>query len=145
MAFKQYSLNDALPFITRIGTNVFDTFYSEEDIRARLKGKKYWIYFYQLAGERLGFVIWYPENDKSYCWLLAVDEGFHRKGIGKELLNFYESESKKQGFANLLVKTDEARKPIAVLLKKLNFREIKKEKNHWGDGRTAVFYEKKLA
>ena len=145
MAFKQYSLNDALPFIQRIGTNVFDTFYSESEIRTRLKGKKYWIYFYQLAGERLGFVIWYPENKKSYCWLLAVDEVFHRKGIGKELLKFYESESKKQKFSSLLVKTNSKRKPIAILLKKLKYKEISREKNHWGDGRTAVFYEKKLA
>ena len=145
MSFKQYSLNAALPFITRIGSNVFVPFYSEEEIRARLKGKKYWIYFYQLAGERLGFVIWYPENNKSYCWLLAVDESFHRKGIGKELLKFYETESKKFGFASLLVKTDEARKPIAKLLKKLKYKAVKKDKNHWGDGRTAVFFEKKIA
>lgn len=123
---------------------MFDSFYSEAAIRKRLANKKFWIYFYELAGERLGFVIWYPKNDKSYCWLLAVDEGFHRKGIGKELLNFYESESKKQKFRSLLVKTDSKRKPIAVLLKKLKFKEIGREKGHWGDNRTVVFYEKNL-
>lgn len=144
MCFKQYTLDNALPFITRIGTNVFDSFYSEKDIRDRLKGKDYWIYFYQLAGERLGFIIWYPENQKSYCWLLAVDEGFHRKGIGKKLLAFYESESKKQGFKQLSVKADSTRKPIIKLLKKLKYAEVKREKGHWGDKRTAVFFGKKV-
>lgn len=148
MNFRKLSLSSSMPFIQKIGKMSFAVWgdpYSPKSIRARVKGKKHWVCFAEESGEKAGFVLGYDDNGKAYCWLLAVDPKVRRRRVGKALLHRFEAESKKRGYSAIVVKTHEKLLPMISLLKRLRYKEIRREPRHWGDERTAVFFEKKLA
>jgi len=47
-------------------------------------------------------------------------------------------------YNKIILKTHEGHAEMISLCKKLGFIEIKREPHHWGDERTAIFFEKTL-
>lgn len=146
MKFQKIRIKESIEGILEIIKVSFEGFYSKERIFNKLKGKKYWIYVAKDNGKIVGFKIWYEENpEKIYSWLGAVHPDYRKRGIATKLMEIQLKSAKKLGYKIIEVKTHKGHPEMLNFLKKEGFIETKRDKNHWGDEREAIFFEKKIS
>lgn len=81
------------------------------------------------------------EGDARIIWLL-VDQSMHSKGIGSEMMNFFEQEIlKKKEYHMISLKTSQL---TDVFYEKLGFVTLESADNHWGPGLHLRYMEKQL-
>ncbi len=142
--YKETRLGDrTLDEVLKVANLAFDHFYSRSEIMKRLSGKGYYLVIEKEKNVH-GFVLGYPQEDIFYCWLMAVHPEHRRKGIGKDFMNLCIERAKELGKEKVSAKTHAGHPAMISLLKKLGFKETKREKRHWGDDREAIFYEKSI-
>jgi ribosomal protein S18 acetylase RimI-like enzyme len=91
----------------------------------------------------VSFSRFYPK-EKIYSWLGAVLPEYRRKGVATKLMKILFIQAKKGGYKIVEVKTHKGHPEMISLLRKEGFKKTKVEKNHWGIGKDAIFYEKNL-
>lgn len=119
----------------------FSHFYSSEQLFARLQDKRSWVYVASVGERIVGFKIWYEQEGQIFSWLGAVHPEYRRRGIASELMRRQISESKAEGYSQITLKTHIGHPEMIELCNKFGFRLIKGDPRHWGDERTALFYE----
>lgn len=79
--------------------------------------------------EIIGYLIAYEKNNSFYCWVVAVDKRYRRKGILTEMMNTFESFAKKLGYNKVTLKTlNNKREMLSYLVKNnWNFSDIIKK------------------
>jgi ribosomal protein S18 acetylase RimI-like enzyme len=108
-----------------------------------IKDKNYEIYLYENSGvvalkkEFNGF------NNCEIYWL-TVDKKDHRKGIGKELLQFVENRAKKLKFKGIYIYTHPIHKVAIRFYKKMNYKKINEFPNYYSNGDKSILFGKVL-
>ena len=145
MDFRKVKLENVIDGILEVAKLSFNKFYSKEKIYDRLKDKKYWIYVAEDKGKIIGFKIWYEDPSiKIYSWLGAVHPNYRRKGIATKLIRIQFDMAKKMGYEIVQVKTHDGHPEMISLLSKEGFAQTKIDQDHWGIGKDALFYEKRV-
>jgi len=146
MKFEEANLKNDIESILNIGKHSFTKFYSKEKIIKKLEGKKYWVYVAKEGNKIIGFKIWYELNpNKIYSWLGAVHPDYRKRGIATKLMKIQFKIAKELGYDVIEIKTHIGHPEMLKMLEKEKFKEIKREPNHWGNGKEAIFFEKDLA
>ena len=142
MEFKQVEIDEGIEGILEIAKLSFEKFYPKEKIYNQLKDKKYWIFVAIEKGKIIGFKIWYEEKSHIYSWLGAVHPDYRRKGVATELMKIQFRISKENGYKQIIVKTHIGHPEMIEFLEKEGFTKFKTDKNHWNNGRDALFFKK---
>lgn len=145
MEYKKVNLKNSLKKLHELMKIIFDSPYPKEKIIARLKGKKYWIYVAEDNMKIVGFKIWYEESPrKIYSWLGGVHPNYRRQKIATKLLQIQFEVAKKEGYKVVELKTHEGHPEMIAFVEKEGFKKTKVKKDYWGQGKDAIFYEKKV-
>lgn len=81
------------------------------------------------------------EGDARIIWLL-VDQAMHGKGIGREMMAFFEAEIRRQkAYEMISLKTSQL---TDVFYEKLGFKTLESADDHWGPGLHLRYMEKQL-
>ena len=145
MKFEESNLENAINGILNIAKYSFTKFYSKEKIINKLKGKKYWIYVAKENNKIIGFKIWYELSpNKIYSWLGAVHPNYRREGMATKLMKIQFKVAKDLGYKVVEIKTHIGHPEMLKMLEKEGFIENKRDPNHWGNGKEAIFFEKNL-
>ena len=145
MEFQEAKIEDVINGILEVVKASFSEVYSKEEIFKRLEGKKYWIYVAKTGENIVGFKIWYELNpNKIYSWLGAVHPNYRRKSIATKLMKIQFDLSKNLGYKIVEVKTHKGHPEMLNLLKKEGFKETKRDPDHWGNGKEAIFFEREV-
>jgi ribosomal protein S18 acetylase RimI-like enzyme len=143
--YKEIKIEEGIDKVQNIMRSSFENPYSKEKVLEKLEGKKYWLYVAVDGRKTIGFKLWYEDADKQiYSWLGAVMPEYRRKGIAKKLMGIQLEVSKLSGYKLIKVKTHKGHPEMMKFLNKEGFKEVKREPNHWGQGKEAIFYEKKI-
>lgn len=146
MKFEESNLEEVIDDILSVANSSFKRFYSKERIFKKLNGKKYWVYVVKEGNKIIGFKIWYELSpNKIYSWLGAVHPDYRKKGIATKLMKIQFKIAKELGYGVIEIKTHVGHPEMLKMLEKEGFKEIKREPNHWGNGKEAIFFEKDIA
>lgn len=75
---------------------------------------------------------------------IAVAPDSRGKGVGKEVLNALFDTAKSLGAERMMLEVRESNAPAIALYEKSGFTRISKREKYYGDGETALVYEKYL-
>ena len=144
MEYPKTTLEENLESILEVAKLSFNHFYEPLQLSERLKDRKSWIRLAKDKNKIVGFGIWYEEGDKTiYCWLGAIRPDY-RNSMASKFMILQMQELISLGYEKFRLKTHEGHPEIIKTITKRDFKEVKREHNHWKDGKTAIFFEYNL-
>lgn len=142
MEYAETTLNLSSGVIVDLERAVFNRYYTEDQLRERLSGKRHWIYMASDENIPVAFKIWYEDLDgEIYSWLGGVLPGYRRRGIASRLMDIQFDLSREGGYFKIRLKTHDGHPEMISLCRKRGFTLTGIEKDHWGPGRDAIFFE----
>ena len=93
------------------------------------------------GGAPVALIVIYPKEDALFIENIAVDPSTQRKGHGRALLAFAESEARRLGLKALRLYTNAAMTENLAYYPRLGFRETARREK---DGYSRVFFEKRV-
>lgn len=96
------------------------------------QGCKYY-FVSDLAGNKLGFLAFYPRENEMYLSKFYLQKDQRGKGISKDMLEFVIKRTKESGLASIVLNVNKNNDAIHAY-EKLGFVKISEEKNYIGNG-----------
>lgn len=88
-----------------------------------------------------GYIVACPEKkDRLHIYSIAVKKHFRRKGIGEKLLKKLIKLAKKHGLKEVFLEVNVENTPAIKLYEKLGFKQTKRIKKYYSDGKDAFIY-----
>lgn len=141
MEILNTELEENIDGIFRVAGASFEVFYTKDYTRKRLNDKKYWIYVAKEDEQIVGFKIFYEDGDNIYDWLDGVHPDCRRKGIASKLMEKLFSFANERKYKKVTLKTHKGHPEMIEFLRVLGFHRTHIEKDYWGKGLDAIFYE----
>lgn len=108
-------------------------FQSASSITEQLnQGYKYY-FICDMAGNKLGFLAFYPRKNDIYLSKFYLQKNQRGKGISKDMLQFVIKKTKQAGFSSIVLNVNKENSAIKAY-EKLGFIKIGEEKNDIGNG-----------
>jgi len=112
---------------------MLEKMYNKELIKEQLEENDFW-YFIQYKKENIGFVHFFPKENKMYLSKIYLKNEFHSKGIGKNTLDFVIENAKNLGFSKVYLRVNKQNKKAIQSYTKKGFKIIKEDILEIGNG-----------
>ena len=144
MKYVQANLDKNIEDFMQIQRKTFDKPYNKKQIQKKIKGKKHWLYFAKDKNKIIGFKLWYDNFGEIYSWLGGVLKEYRRKGIASKLLEIQIRSAKNLNYNKINLKSHKGHPEMLLFCKSKGFKQVKIEKDHWGVGLDAIFFEMEI-
>ena len=144
MIFRPWQLGDVF-YIASLWNELFKDAWTYQMVLEAFRSERFCgVLAEEENGEIVGFACGTALFEEGEIDVIAVQEKFRKRGVGKTLLSRLEEQEKERGAERISLEVRVSNIPAIRLYLNGGYRSVKVRKKYYADGEDAVIMEKKL-
>ena len=118
---KETTLRESLKIFNKIPEFDRYEYGTVEYCKKRINNRDRLILSAYVNEDNVAYLIAYEDNKSLYCWVVAVEPSFRRKGILSKMVKIYEEYARNNNYKEISIKTDNNKREMLNYLVKNNW------------------------